>query len=177
MSSSPRRNLYTRASYNGISAGVIPHEDRVAGSGPGSAGLSGSPGGVPSHHSIEGKLGHGHGHIAPGAVGLAGVAQRSVGAVPGGAPGSPGHRAPEVNAEAEEYYGGKEVWSRSRTYSNVSLADVVIAGLLLGGRRLLMVLVGPMCGALVGWRHGTRKTSTPTNGRRNPLPQPSTITR
>lgn len=121
MSSSPRRNLYTRASYNGISAGVIPHEDRVAGSGPGSAGLSGSPGGVPGHHSIEGKLGHGHGHIAPGAVGLAGVAQRSVGAVAGGAPGSPGHRAPEVNAEAEEYYGGKEVWSRSRTYSNAGV--------------------------------------------------------
>lgn len=107
MSSSPRRNQYTRASYNGISAGVVPHE-----------GSSGSPisGGVPGHHSIEGKLGHGHGHITPGAVGLAGVAQRS--AVAGLS--SPVSGAPDVNAEAAEYYGGKEVWSRSRTYSNVS---------------------------------------------------------
>ncbi|KAJ9114018.1 hypothetical protein QFC22_005838 [Naganishia vaughanmartiniae] len=120
MSSSPRRNQYTRASYNGISAGVIPHEDR-------SSAAPGSPvgGGIPGHHSLEGKLGHGHGHITPGAVGLAGVAQRSAAAGAAGAammaPGSPGSRAPEVNAEAEEYYGGKEVWSRSRTYSNAGV--------------------------------------------------------
>ena len=27
---------------------------------------------------------------------------------------------PHVHAEAEEYYGGNQVWSRARTFSNVS---------------------------------------------------------
>jgi alpha,alpha-trehalase len=30
-------------------------------------------------------------------------------------------KLPEVYAEASEYYGGNEVWSRARTFSNVSV--------------------------------------------------------
>jgi hypothetical protein len=39
---------------------------------------------------------------------------------------------PDVHAEASDYYGGKEVWSRARTFSNVGC----------GTARLLMI----------GWR-------------------------
>lgn len=104
--SSPRRNPHTGSIYNGISAGVIPQENSGGGGG----------GAAPGPQSLQGQH---HQGIAPGAVGLAGVAPRgtqgNVLAKPQQSPGL----VPEVNAEAEEYYGGKEVWSRSRTYSNV----------------------------------------------------------
>jgi hypothetical protein len=109
--SSPRRNPHTGTIYNGISAGVIPLENIGAAASPAPVPPAASPArGLPSPQSLHGQHG-----MTPGAVGLAGVASRS-------GPGSPalGARVPEVNAEAEEYYGGKEVWSRSRTYSNVS---------------------------------------------------------
>lgn len=35
--------------------------------------------------------------------------------------GSSGSGVPHAHAEADEYYGGKEIWARSRTYSNVSI--------------------------------------------------------
>jgi hypothetical protein len=105
--SSPRRNQYTGITYNGISAGVIPVEN--LGKSPVSPSAIRQPGSVtPGSQSLAGQHG-----FAPGAVGLAGVNQR------GGARESFNGEAPEVHAEADEYYGGKEVWSRSRTYSNV----------------------------------------------------------
>jgi hypothetical protein len=111
--SSPRRNPHTGTIYNGISAGVVPVENLT--------GAAASPrGGPPSPQSLHGQHG-----MTPGAVGLAGVAPRGTqGSV---VPQSPG-LVPEVNAEAEEYYGGKEVWSRSRTYSNVSEEWVRVGG-------------------------------------------------
>jgi hypothetical protein len=104
--SSPRRNQYTGITYNGISAGVIPVEN--LGKSPVSPSAIRQPGSsTPGSQSLAGQHG-----FAPGAVGLAGVNQR-------GPRESFNGEAPEVHAEADEYYGGKEVWSRSRTYSNV----------------------------------------------------------
>lgn len=108
--SSPRRNQYTGVNYNGISAGVVPTENlgKQAPSSPSHGRSAG--GGAPNSQSLAGHQGA---HVPPGAVGLAGVAHR------GGVKEGLG-QAPEVHAEADEYYGGKEVWSRSRTYSNAS---------------------------------------------------------
>ena len=108
--SSPRRNPYTGVNYNGISAGVIPTEN--LGKQPPSSPSHGrsAGGGAPNSQSLAGHQGA---NVPPGAVGLAGVAHR------GGVKEGLG-QAPEVHAEADEYYGGKEVWSRSRTYSNAS---------------------------------------------------------
>lgn len=113
--SSPRRNPHTGTIYNGISAGVIPLENIGTAASAAPVPPTSSPRGLPSPQSLQGQHG-----MTPGAVGLAGVASR-------GMPGSPalGARVPEVNAEAEEYYGGKEVWSRSRTYSNVGRCSCV----------------------------------------------------
>lgn len=116
---SPRRNQYTGINYNGISAGVVPVEN-LGGKSPVSPSAIRQPAAAPGSQSLAGQHG-----FAPGAVGLAGVNQRAPRESFNG-------QAPEVHAEADEYYGGKEVWSRSRTYSNVgpfgSLECVVFSG-------------------------------------------------
>lgn len=132
--SSPRRNQYTGTNYNGISAGVVPVENlgkppAATPSSPSSA-VRAQPGtgGPLSSQSLAGHQGQ---NVPPGAVGLAGVAHR------GGVKEALG-QAPEVHAEADEYYGGKEVWSRSRTYSNVGpFCFCLFFGGERGGSRLL----------------------------------------